>query len=98
LAALNGNVRDMSTTAVGETRETTLPAEVFEAAKLKPGDKIEWRFELGEIRGRRLPNESAPLHMGRLVERGGALVVETLGFTIDPDEIANTVREERQSR
>jgi bifunctional DNA-binding transcriptional regulator/antitoxin component of YhaV-PrlF toxin-antitoxin module len=45
----------MSTTAIGQERQTTLPADVSEAAGLKPGDHVEWRFEDGEIRGRKLP-------------------------------------------
>jgi bifunctional DNA-binding transcriptional regulator/antitoxin component of YhaV-PrlF toxin-antitoxin module len=45
----------MSTTAIGERQQTTLPADVSEAAGLKPGDHVEWRFEDGEIRGRKLP-------------------------------------------
>jgi len=45
----------MSTTAIGQERQLTLPADVSEAAGLKPGDRVEWRFEDGEIRGRKLP-------------------------------------------
>ena len=45
----------MSTTAIGERRQTTLPVDVSEAAGLKPGDHVEWRFEDGEIRGRKMP-------------------------------------------
>jgi bifunctional DNA-binding transcriptional regulator/antitoxin component of YhaV-PrlF toxin-antitoxin module len=44
----------MSTAAIGEQRQTTLPADISEAAGLKPGDQVDWRFEDGEIRGRKL--------------------------------------------
>ena len=44
----------MNATAIREQRQTTLPQEVAEAAGLKPGDQVEWRFEAGEIHGRKL--------------------------------------------
>ena len=44
----------MSATTIREKRETTLPAEVCEAAGLSPGDQVDWRIEDGEIRGRKL--------------------------------------------
>jgi bifunctional DNA-binding transcriptional regulator/antitoxin component of YhaV-PrlF toxin-antitoxin module len=44
----------MSATTVREKRQTTLPLEVCEAAGLKPNDQVDWRFEDGEIRGRKL--------------------------------------------
>ena len=44
----------MSTAIVQANRQTTLPAEVCEPAGVKPGDQIDWRFECGEIRGRKL--------------------------------------------
>ncbi|HEY1172481.1 MAG TPA: AbrB/MazE/SpoVT family DNA-binding domain-containing protein [Verrucomicrobiae bacterium] len=47
----------MSATAVREKRQTTIPADVAEAAGIEPGDQVEWRFEEGEIRGRKLVME-----------------------------------------
>lgn len=47
----------MSATVVNEQRQTTLPEAVFEAAGLKPNDKIDWRVEDGEIRGRKIDDE-----------------------------------------
>jgi bifunctional DNA-binding transcriptional regulator/antitoxin component of YhaV-PrlF toxin-antitoxin module len=44
----------MSATIVREKRQTTLPVEVCEPAGIEPGDQIDWRFEAGEIRGRKL--------------------------------------------
>jgi hypothetical protein len=44
----------MSTTAFGRERKMTLPANVFGAAGLRPSDRLEWRFEDGEIRGCKL--------------------------------------------
>jgi bifunctional DNA-binding transcriptional regulator/antitoxin component of YhaV-PrlF toxin-antitoxin module len=88
----------MSTTAIGEERQTTLPAEVSEAAGLKPGDKVDWRFEDGEIRGRKLTSEKPRVIQGKLVMRDGQLVLDAAGLTIDPEDIAKAVREERDSR
>ncbi|HWY75096.1 MAG TPA: AbrB/MazE/SpoVT family DNA-binding domain-containing protein [Verrucomicrobiae bacterium] len=44
----------MSATIVREKRQTTLPADVVEAAGLRVNDQVDWRFEGGEIRGRKL--------------------------------------------
>jgi bifunctional DNA-binding transcriptional regulator/antitoxin component of YhaV-PrlF toxin-antitoxin module len=48
----------MSATTIREQRQTTLPAEVCEAAGLSPGDQVDWRIEDGEIRGRKLVLEN----------------------------------------
>jgi len=48
----------MSATIIREKRQTTLPVEVCEAAGLSPGDKVDWRIEDGEIRGRKIEPES----------------------------------------
>jgi bifunctional DNA-binding transcriptional regulator/antitoxin component of YhaV-PrlF toxin-antitoxin module len=87
----------MSATAIGEKSQTTLPAEVSEAAGLRPGDKVDWRFEDGEIRGRKVP-EKLRVIKGKLVMRDGQLVLDTTGLTIDLEDIAKAVREERDSR
>jgi bifunctional DNA-binding transcriptional regulator/antitoxin component of YhaV-PrlF toxin-antitoxin module len=86
----------MSTSAIQERRQTILPDDVSAAAGLKPGDQVDWRFEDGEIRGRKLPSSEPRRIVGRLVRRGGALVCDTEGLTIDPDDIAVTIREERE--
>jgi bifunctional DNA-binding transcriptional regulator/antitoxin component of YhaV-PrlF toxin-antitoxin module len=49
----------MSTTLVREQRQVTLPPDVFEAAGLKIDDPVEWRFEGGEIRGRKLGSQES---------------------------------------
>lgn len=92
----NAKVADMSTTAIGEQRQTTLPADVSEAAGLKPGDRVEWRFEHGEIRGRKVaPQTEVPRIVGKLVHKNGVLVCDTAGLAIDPENIARAIREER---
>ncbi len=49
----------MSATVLREKRQTTLPQDVVEAAGLKPNDLVDWRFEDGEIRGRKLEPKKA---------------------------------------
>ena len=77
----------VSTTAIGEQRQTILPADVSEAAGLKPGDRVEWRFEDGEIRGRRLP---APRWTKAQALR--AIEQSPLGFTASWDQLKEETR------
>ena len=89
----------MSATTIREQRQATIPQEVCEAAGLQPGDEVEWRFEDGEIRGRKLiPQEEPRTIVAKLVRKGGALLADTSGLTIDPEAIAKAVREERELR
>ncbi len=90
----------MSATILREKRQTTLPAEIVQAAGLRVSDQIDWRFEDGEIRGRKLVPVVRPAPVvGRLVRHGDALVMEIpKGYKVDPDDIARAVREERDSR
>ena len=44
----------MSSTILDKKRRMTLPESVCEAVGLQPEDRIEWRVENGEIRGRKL--------------------------------------------
>jgi bifunctional DNA-binding transcriptional regulator/antitoxin component of YhaV-PrlF toxin-antitoxin module len=44
----------MSATVVREKRQVTLPQEVVRAAGIKVDDQVDWRFEEGEIRGKKL--------------------------------------------
>ena len=85
----------MSATAVREQGQATLPADILEAAGLKAGDQVDWRFEEGEIRGRKVASAAEPRIVGRLVRKDGALVCDTDGLQIDGDDLARAVREER---
>jgi len=86
----------MSATAIGEKRQTVLPSDVSEAAGLKPGDQVDWRFEDGEIRGRKIVQAAKSRRIvGKLVKQGDALILEANGITIDPEAIGAAVREER---
>lgn len=81
---------------IGEKGETTLPADVCGPAGLKPGDQLSWRFEAGEIRGRKLTTPGGSRRIvARLIIRDGALVADTQGLKIDPAAITKAVREER---
>ena len=73
-----------------------MPADVSDAAGLEPGDQVDWRFEDGEIRGRKLIRRPEPKRIVRkLIMRDGELVMDTSGLTIDEEDIATAVREER---
>jgi|tagenome__1003787_1003787.scaffolds.fasta_scaffold17462382_2 hypothetical protein len=91
--------RTVSATAIREKRQTTLPADITEAAGLKPGDQVDWRFEQGEIRGRKLVAQQPKTAMAKLVRRAGRLTFELpKGVEIDGDAIGQTVADERESR
>ena len=49
----------MNATAIRDKRQITIPSDVSKAAGLKPGDQVDWRFEEGEIRGRKLKQVEA---------------------------------------
>ena len=86
----------MSATAVREKRQVTLPQDVFQAAGLRIDDQVDWRFEDGEIHGRKLVAQAEPRRIaGRLVKRGDALILQAEGIKVDPEAIAAAVREER---
>ena len=52
----------MSATIVREKNQTTLPADVLAQAGIRPRDQVEWRFQDGEIRGRKLMSaETGPV-------------------------------------
>jgi bifunctional DNA-binding transcriptional regulator/antitoxin component of YhaV-PrlF toxin-antitoxin module len=44
----------MSSTIVRERNQTTLPADVLEAAGVRVKDQVDWTFEDGKIIGRKL--------------------------------------------
>ena len=81
-----------------EKRQTTLPADVCVAAGITVHDQIEWRFENGEIRGRKLLARAPRTVVGKLVRRDGVLVLDTAGLAIAPEDIARAVRDERDAR
>jgi hypothetical protein len=85
----------MSATAIRGRRQTTLPEDVFEAAGLRVDDQIEWRFEQGEIRGRKL-NPSMPEEIGLTDVPDGGILPK--GWKPDAESIAAAIRDERDGQ
>lgn len=85
----------MSTTMIDHTLGTRLPEAVCAAAGLRAHDLVEWRFEGGEIRGRKV---AVPRVTARLVSQGGLLVFQADGVKLDLSGIERAVEEERESR
>jgi bifunctional DNA-binding transcriptional regulator/antitoxin component of YhaV-PrlF toxin-antitoxin module len=85
----------MSAAIVREKRQTTLPADVVEAAGIRVNDQVDWRFEDGEIRGRKLaPVEEEVLDIDDVDP-------ETLApkeGKITDESIVRAIREDRDSR
>jgi bifunctional DNA-binding transcriptional regulator/antitoxin component of YhaV-PrlF toxin-antitoxin module len=57
----------MSATVVRAKRQTTLPEEVCQAAGIRVRNQVDWRFEEGEIRGRKLGSVRDRVRMVRPV-------------------------------
>lgn len=56
---------------------------------------MDWRFEDGEIRGRKLVRGPENRRIvGKLVREGDALILKANGIEVDPEDIARAVREE----
>jgi hypothetical protein len=91
-------ISTMSKTVILKAGPIAVPEDVSHAAGLRPGDQVDWRFQDGEIRGRRICNNGRlPRIVRSLVVKDGELVLDTEGLTIDPADIAVAVREERDS-
>ncbi len=90
----------MSATVMREKRQVTLPLEVVQAAGIKIDDQVDWRFEDGEIRGRKLILRPEPRKVvGKLARQGEALFIQMpKGYKLAPDAIEQAVAEERESR
>ena len=61
-------------------------------------NQADWRFEDGEIHGRKLTKVNPRRIIVRLVHRGGIVVLEAPRGTLDPEAIGKAVEEERNSR
>lgn len=77
-----------------DKQQTILPADVCEAAGLKPDDQIDWRFEDGEIRGRKLTLSPELLDINdvdesTLLPKGATLTAQGIVMALQ------AVREER---
>jgi bifunctional DNA-binding transcriptional regulator/antitoxin component of YhaV-PrlF toxin-antitoxin module len=83
--------RGVNATEIRDKRQTTLPAAIAEAAGLKPGDQVQWRFENGEIRGRKVQ----PQNVRRMTkaEARSAIKNSPLKFSRFWDQIKADTRE-----
>ena len=85
----------MNDTLLREKNQVTLPTEVVEAAGLTPTkDRIDWRFEAGEIRGRKLVKNKVPIVRPRRIK--GRL--RGADIKLSRETIAAAVRADRDDR
>jgi len=85
----------VSATIVRKKNQTTLPAEVLAAAGIKPKDQVDWRFEDGEIRGRKLvPAEDEKPRL-TVVKRNGRYM---LSGKVSREEILAAIRADREGK
>jgi hypothetical protein len=65
----------MSATIVRAKRQTTLPEDVCQAAGIRIRDQVDWRYQDGEIRGRKLVPASAKAQTVRPVKFKDLLIL-----------------------
>ena len=87
----------MSATIVRAKRQTTLPEDVCQAAGIKIRDQVDWRFEGGEIRGRRLAPVRERSRIVRPVKFKNLLIAPQ-NLEIDMDRVDEELRREREDR
>jgi hypothetical protein len=83
----------MSATAVREKRQTTIPAEVFDAAGLRVDDQLDWRFEDGELRARKLVPKGRPARFKTKAEVRAAIARSPLKFKQSWEDMRKDTRE-----
>lgn len=86
----------MSATVVRAKRQTTLPEDVCRAARIRVHDQVDWRFEQGEIRGRKLIPARELVRRVRPV-RFKDLLILPQRFQIDLDRMDADLRQEREA-
>ena len=86
----------MNATVVRARRQTTLPADVCAAAGIDIDDQVDWRFEGGEIRGRKLKPET-PVEIGLDDVPADGNGILPKGWELKATDIAAAIREERES-
>jgi bifunctional DNA-binding transcriptional regulator/antitoxin component of YhaV-PrlF toxin-antitoxin module len=85
----------MSATVVRAKRQTTLPEDVCQAAGIKIHDQVDWRFEGGEIRGRKLVPVREKIRVVRPVKFKDLLIAPQ-SLQIDLDRLDEEIRRERE--
>ena len=81
----------MSKTTLQSSHPAILPPEICEAAGLRVFDKIEWRFQDGEIRGRKVDLEAVEVldledvEINTLLPKGATITSESIVAAIRAD-------------
>ena len=83
----------MSSTAIREKRQTTIPSDVFDAAGLRVNDQVEWRFEDGEIRVRKLTPKGKAVRFRTKAEALAAIRSSPLKFKRSWEDMRKDTRE-----
>jgi bifunctional DNA-binding transcriptional regulator/antitoxin component of YhaV-PrlF toxin-antitoxin module len=85
-----GENHTMKASTIRVRWQTTLPKEIARAAGLQPGDQVVWRFEDGEIHGRKVQ----PVYRPTMTKAQCLRAIETspLRFTTDYDRLKKEIR------
>jgi bifunctional DNA-binding transcriptional regulator/antitoxin component of YhaV-PrlF toxin-antitoxin module len=87
----------MSATVVRAKRQTTLPEDVCQAAGIRIRDQVDWRFEEGEIRGRKLVPVRERVRVVRPI-RFKDLLIAPQNLDIDLKRLDEELQREREER
>lgn len=87
----------MSATVVRAKRQTTLPEDVCQAAGIRIRDQVDWRYQDGEIRGRKLTPATGKVQTVRPVKFKDLLLLPQ-GIEVDLNELDQQLRDERAER
>lgn len=82
----------MIATAIREKWQTTIPADVREAAGLQIDDQVEWIVEGGEIRLRKLVTKGGAVRFSSKEAALAALEKSPLKFTTSWEELKKETR------
>ncbi len=87
----------MSATVVRSKRQTTLPEDVCRAAGIRIHDQVDWRYEDGEIRGRKLVPAPEAVRKVRPAKYKDLLILPQ-HLEIDLERMDEEIRREREER
>jgi hypothetical protein len=87
----------MSATIVRAKRQTTLPEDVCQAAGIRIRDQVDWRFQDGEIRGRKLVPAPAKAQTARPVKFKDLLILPQ-DIEVDYGALDRDLRASRNDR
>lgn len=86
----------MSAAVVGEGGKTVLPKEICDAAGIAIWDQVDWRFQDGEIRGRKLKDSNSPKFV-RPVPFNDLLILPT-DLEIDLEQLDKDIAADREEQ